>query len=71
MINSKVVGILYRDEKGFLCVAGKSFVKLNDWVNTFEEWIEEDPEGYEIFRDKVMAAFDLADRDLDNEEKEK
>lgn len=66
-INSKVVGILYRDEKGYLCAAGKSFVNLNDLVNTFEEWIEEDPEGYEIFKDKVIAAFDIAGRDLDKE----
>lgn len=68
--NNAVVAFLCRDEKGFLSAVGKSTVTYEDFLHMFERWIQEDPTGYDIFKAKVMTAFDLADRDLDNEEKE-
>ena len=66
--NNAVVAFLCRDEKGFLCAVGKSSVTYVDFLNMFERWIQEDPVGYDIFKAKIMTAFDLAGRDLDKEE---
>lgn len=63
-----VVAFLVRDEKGFLCAVGKYSVTYVDFLNMFERFIQEDPAGYDIFKAKVMTAFDLAGRDLNKEE---
>ena len=67
--NGEVLAFLCCQENGYIAAVGKSSIMFNDLLHMFERWIKDDPEGYDIFKDRVMAAFDLAGRDLDKEGK--
>lgn len=67
---SSVVAFLCCQENGYIAAIGDSSIMFKDLLHMFERWIKDDPEGYDIFKDRVMAAFDLAGRDLDKEEEE-
>ncbi len=66
--NGEVLAFLCRQENGYIAAVGKSSIAFNDLLHMFERWIKEDPEGYEIFKDKILTAFDIAGRDIDKEE---
>lgn len=68
--NGEVLAFLCRQENGYIAAVGKSSIMFNDLLHMFERWIKEDPEGYEIFKDKILTAFDIAGRDLDGEFKD-
>ena len=51
-----------------MCAVGPSAKMFTHMVHVFERWNYEDPEGYEIFKDKILTAFDIAGRDIDKEE---
>lgn len=65
--NGEVLAYICREDDGIMCAVGPSAKMFTHMVHVFDRWNYEDPKGFDDFRDILMAALNIAGRDLDKE----